>query len=178
MVLPTAGESSSGGDEQAPPAQRRLIITLVAVTLVFLFASWFAWFMFRPEASWKNAEFEATVNRFQYNVMLARAEWIRQGQPAEVRLSLAELNAQNEPVIRSSGIARVPMSREGWPLARGKGEAGCLELWHLLGRPELNQGVVNSQVKVKFEVEQCHFYFLKRLRFVFSPENGRVEQII
>lgn len=174
MALPNSNSRQGNNDEAKT---RRFYITLVALLLVVLFGSWFARAMFSPNANWRDVEFETALNRFDYNIMLARVEWMRQGQPSDVYLSLAEWDANGNASIEATGTVRVLMSRTGWPMARSKGVESCLELWHLLGQT----GQLKRDLTVTYEPEgqtpRCRFYYGGKESFQFYPNSGKVEKL-
>ncbi|CUS47463.1 MAG: MSH system platform protein MshF [Idiomarinaceae bacterium HL-53] len=167
-----APEFDDASSERA--TQRRLYITIVAGLLVFLFAGWLVRSVFAPNASWKEAEFEQALHRFEEHLMLARVEWMRQGRPPEIELMYADWDSRGMPVEPIAGSVRVLMSRDGWPEARADGQAGCFEIWNLLARPE----PLREELRVEYlegdRLAECHFYYANILEFVFYPENGRV----
>lgn len=156
---------------------KRFYITLLAFLLVALFASWFIRAMFSPNASWRDVEFDTALSRFDYNIMLARVEWMRQGQPSDVYLSLAEWDANGNASIEANGTVRVLMSRTGWPMARSKGVNGCVELWHLLGQA----GQLKRELKVEYDATGqaplCKFYYGGIEGFHYYPNSGKVDKL-
>lgn len=156
---------------------KRFYITITALVLVALFGGWFVHVLFNPNAGWRDVEFETTVNRFSSNIMQARVEWMRRGQPTDVFLSLAELNPEAEKQIVAKGRLRVLMSREGWPKARATGAAGCLELWALLGNPRQ----LRRDITVTYESSRlhprCRFFYAEKEAFQFYPDSGQVEKM-
>lgn len=161
----------------AESKESRFYITLVTLVLVALFGSWFLHSIFSDQAGWRDAEFDTAVSRFDYNIMLARVEWMRKGQPTDVFLSLTEGDQEDNPNEEINGTIRVLMSRTGWPMARSQGVNGCFELWHLLGHREK----LNQELTVQFEsVEQralCRFYYDGKESFQFYPESGQVKKL-
>ncbi len=172
MTIGKGGFQKNSGDEGRT---KRLYITLTAFVLVALFAGWLIRAIFSSHAGWRDVEFETALNRFDYNIMLARVEWMRQGEPTDVFLSLAEWDKDGKPGLEAEGKVRVLMSRTGWPLARSEGMAGCLELWHLLG----HVGDLRRELKVTYEItaesQLCRFFYGGKEAFHFSPSSGKVE---
>jgi len=161
----------------AESKQNRFYITLATLVLVALFGSWILRSMFSEQAGWRDAEFETAVSRFDYNIMLARVDWMRKGQPTDVFLSLTEGDQEDKPNEVMNGTIRVLMSRTGWPMARSQGVNGCLELWHLLG----HRNNLNQELTVQYENagqrELCRFYYHGEESFLFYPESGQVTKL-
>lgn len=167
--------SRQGKNDEAK--SKRFYITLIALLLVALFGSLFVRAMFSPNANWRDVEFDTALSRFDYNIMLARVEWMRQGQPSDVYLSLGERDSTGKPSIASQGTVRVLMSRTGWPMARSKGVSACIELWHLLGQADQ----LKRELKVEYEpvgqAPHCKFYYDGKESFYYYLNSGKVEKL-
>lgn len=156
---------------------KRFYITITALVLVALFGGWFVHVLFNPNAGWRDVEFETTVNRFSSNIMQARVEWMRRGQPTDVFLSLAKLNPEGEAKVAAKGRLRVLMSREGWPKARATGAAGCIELWALLGSPRQLQREITVSYEGSGLRPRCRFFYAGKEAFQLYPDSGQVEKM-
>lgn len=156
---------------------KRLYITMIALLCVAMFGTWLVRMVFSPAAGWRTAELETAVKTFSTNIMQARAEWMRKGQPANVFLSFAELSQAGDTELRPEGQVRILMSRSGWPVARAHGKEGCLELWHLLGHAETSERELQVVYHASEKTPFCTFYARHKAVFNFYPAAGQVKKL-
>lgn len=156
--------------EQDPERSRGLFKFLAVFVVIVFLATFLVHISFSPKAGWRSAELQTAVTRFSENLMRARVEWMRQGEPATVVLALTDRE-------NTSLNVQVPvnMSRAGWPEASQPGVNGCIELWSLLAAAEQLQRELNAE----YEAEQakCRFFYAGKEVFYYYPARGQVEKL-
>ena len=143
---------------------------LVAFAVVVLLATVLVRIAFSPSAAWRNAELQAAMSRFSENLMRARVEWMRQGEPSTMLLPLTD-RADTGRTVQ----VRVSMNHAGWPQASQPGKSGCSELWRILAAGEQLQ----RELTANFDAlhNKCRFFYNGKEVFYFYPERGQVEKL-
>lgn len=143
---------------------------LAAFVVMVLLATVLVRIAFSPKAAWRNAELQTAMTRFSENLMRARVEWMRQGEPEVLLLPLTDRDGSNNTVQ-----VPIAMSREGWPQAAQQGVQGCTELWSILAAGEQLKRELSAQYDAAQDM--CRFYYAGTEVFHFYPARGQVEKL-
>lgn len=156
--------------EQEPERSRDLFKFLAVFMMIVFLATFLVHISFSPKAGWRSAELQTAVTRFSENLMRARVEWMRQGEPATVLLTLTDRD-------NTSHNVQVPvnMSRTGWPQPTQQGVNGCTELWRTLAAAEQLQRELSAEYESK--QGKCRFFYAGTEVFHLYPARGQVEKL-
>lgn len=131
---------------------RSLLQNVLVVLSVFILSGVALWLWFTPQpGGWQDTQRDVELRRFNESLLLARAEWMRQGKPKQVSLNI------------SGSEQLIQMNSKGWPSV----EQGCVTLWQRLAdAPRQLTGSVEGQT--------CLFRIEQKLWQEYNAETGQI----
>lgn len=137
---------------QSEQSFRSLLQNVVVVLSVLVLSGVALWLWFTPQpGGWQTTQRDVELKRFNDAVLLARAEWIRQGKPKQVTLNISDTTES------------IQMNRRGWPAV----EQGCVTLWQRLAD-------VPSQLNGEVDGQRCLFRIEQKLWQEYNAETGQI----
>ena len=138
---------------QSEQSFRSLLQNLVVIISVFVLSGVALWIWFAPgeHSGWQEAKRDMELRRFNDSLLLARAEWMREGKPQQISLNI------------SGSKQSIQMNSKGWPAV----EQGCVELWQRLADAP-------SQLTGSIEGQTCLFRIEQKLWQEYNAETGQI----